>query len=29
LPIALFEEAVDRGLKAGDGSKEAALQSAL
>jgi hypothetical protein len=25
----LFEEAVDRGLKIGDGSKDAALQSAL
>jgi hypothetical protein len=27
LPIALFEEAVDRGLKVGDGSKDAARQA--
>jgi hypothetical protein len=29
LPIVLFEEAVDCGLKVGDGSKDAALQAAL
>ena len=29
LPIVLFEEAVDRGLKVGDGSNDAALRSAL